>query len=344
MRDCPSAINKLKTFDEYPKTCSFVRDEPVVCCRKKDITTTTPMTTVNECPPVSPTKTEVKTGRKARDKCIEYQEQFVYSCSKETGYTRVDNCWSDNHINIVEGKDTFKGEFPHMALLAYTPTPNEISFDCGGTIISDKYILTAAHCSSTANLGKVKYALIGALNKTNYTANQLHKIKNIIPHPRYRSPKKYDDIALLELETPLKLDPYTVPACLDISGLDDVEAIATGWGQTTYRGNTSDVLLKVKIEKIEEEKCSNIYLTNRNYANGIDSRTQLCFGSRDSSKDTCGGDSGGPLQVKDKKIKCMYTVIGVTSFGQHCGVAGEPAIYTKVSPYVEWIESVVWPA
>ncbi|KOB75880.1 Serine protease HP21 [Operophtera brumata] len=55
------------------------------------------------------------------------------------------------------------------------------------------------------------------------------------------------------------------------------------------------------------------------------------------------GDSGGPLQVKNKKILCMYTVIGVTSFGQACGFTGVPAIYTRVAHYLPWIESIVWP-
>jgi secreted trypsin-like serine protease len=54
------------------------------------------------------------------------------------------------------------------------------------------------------------------------------------------------------------------------------------------------------------------------------------------------GDSGGPLQVKNKRISCMYTIIGVTSFGSQCGI-GDPGVYTRVSKYVPWIESVVWP-
>lgn len=55
------------------------------------------------------------------------------------------------------------------------------------------------------------------------------------------------------------------------------------------------------------------------------------------------GDSGGPLQLKHKQIHCMYTVVGVTSFGRACGVKGEPGIYTRVASYVPWIESIVWP-
>jgi secreted trypsin-like serine protease len=54
------------------------------------------------------------------------------------------------------------------------------------------------------------------------------------------------------------------------------------------------------------------------------------------------GDSGGPLQVVLEKPYCMYSVVGVTSFGKFCGFKNSPAIYTRVSSYIHWIESIVW--
>lgn len=55
------------------------------------------------------------------------------------------------------------------------------------------------------------------------------------------------------------------------------------------------------------------------------------------------GDSGGPLQVANNKHSCMYTIVGITSFGVLCG-SGYPGIYTRVFSYIDWIESVVWPS
>ena len=56
------------------------------------------------------------------------------------------------------------------------------------------------------------------------------------------------------------------------------------------------------------------------------------------------GDSGGPIQIKSSKIYCMYTIVGVTSIGKsNCGNGYKPAIYSRVSQYLPWIESVVWP-
>lgn len=55
------------------------------------------------------------------------------------------------------------------------------------------------------------------------------------------------------------------------------------------------------------------------------------------------GDSGGPLQTKLSLEPLQYNVIGVTSFGKACGIANVPGVYTRVSNYIDWIESIVWP-
>jgi len=59
-------------------------------------------------------------------------------------------------------------------------------------------------------------------------------------------------------------------------------------------------------------------------------------------KDTCQGDSGGPIQIFDPSEYCMYQIVGVTSFGIMCGTPGVPGVYTRVYPYVDWIERTIW--
>lgn len=56
----------------------------------------------------------------------------------------------------------------------------------------------------------------------------------------------------------------------------------------------------------------------------------------------CQGDSGGPIQVYHSSLACMYTVVGITSFGKSCGIESVPGVYTRVSAYLDWIERVVW--
>ncbi|KAK9506529.1 hypothetical protein O3M35_008451 [Rhynocoris fuscipes] len=68
----------------------------------------------------------------------------------------------------------------------------------------------------------------------------------------------------------------------------------------------------------------------------------VCAGEKEGGKDACSGDSGGPLVIRQDK-RCLKTQIGITSFGRDCGLPNMPGIYTRVSYYIPWIESIVWP-
>ncbi|XP_045540829.1 serine protease snake [Papilio machaon] len=278
-------------------------------------------------------------------KCIDYQEQLVYPCVKGSGYSgmvRARRCHHNTDALIVGGSDAAKREFPHMVLLGFGSSPAEATWDCGGTLISEWYILTAGHCTSS-NRVLVSYARLGVLDKRQLDNSQLYKIQNIIKHPEYKSPSKYNDIALLKTAIEMKLSHEAVPACLPVDTVSDEKAVATGWGATRNKGDNSDLLEKVTLTKFSERECSSSHRPQRKLERGFDANTQICYGDKYQSKDTCQGDSGGPLQVKNPHINCMYTVIGVTSFGSGCGTVGLPGVYTKVTAYVSWIEGIVWP-
>ncbi|CAK1554489.1 unnamed protein product [Leptosia nina] len=370
---CQSAINDIRKRKQ-PLICSFVGTDPIVCCvdnndrymRPVATTTKRPLTTTTQyvppvydykdnddsgdaCEPLGPDRTATKTGQKAWDKCIEYQQTLVYPCERSTALTgdlaRVNRC-NHNYVDlIVGGVQAAKNEFPHMVLLGFGDTPQTAQWDCGGTLISDRFILTAGHCTYSRDAGPIKYALLGVLKRTEPINNDdLYNIKRVIKHPQYDPPRRYNDIALLETDRPMKLGESAVPACLDIGAPNDYNrCLATGWGATENRGASSNILQKVILEKFTTDECSKMFGPNRLMKNGFDGRTQICYGDKKKSKDTCQGDSGGPLQLKHKQISCMYTVIGITSFGRACGVIGQPGIYTKVAAYVPWIESIVWP-
>lgn len=106
----------------------------------------------------------------------------------------------------------------------------------------------------------------------------------------------------------------------------------------------SNKLMKVTIDMIDYNECNKTFAADvggRALKHGV-MKYQLCAGVMKGGKDTCQGDSGGPLQVILKKPYCMYEIIGVTSFGKFCGFRSSPAIYTRVSHYIKWIESIVW--
>ncbi|XP_068625981.1 trypsin-1-like [Battus philenor] len=381
LEQCQSAIRDIRNRIP-PKICSFRGIDSIVCCldskqaapattsKPPVLTTSTrrPTTTTEYVPPVydyvinDPTQidggaceaipanlTSPKTGQKAWDKCIEYQEKLVYPCKKGNTLSgekaRTYMCNHRTDVLVVGGVDASLKEFPHMALLGFGNDVNNIQWLCGGSVISEKFILTAGHCTSSREAGPVKYALVGILSRTEHVdSSQRYGIKNIIKHPEYKAPKRYHDIALLETDREINLSDNVVPACLHVdTTANDALALASGWGATQNRGSNADVLQKVILNKFDDFECAVLFPPTRLMMNGFDSRTQICYGDKNKSKDTCQGDSGGPLQLKNQKIHCMYTVVGVTSFGRACGFVGEPGIYTKVSAYVPWIESVVWP-
>ncbi|XP_063371656.1 trypsin-like [Cydia amplana] len=373
---CPSVLAdrwKLRGA----KRCGFKGREPIICCTDRDVggtedrfVATTPFirsTTTEYTPPIADYKelvpgaigegtcapvpqkdTVAKTGRKAFDKCIEYQEQLVYPCERGVDYTgkksRGNYCSHNADELIVGGKDAKRDEFPHMALLSHGDG-SSTSTVCGGTIISENFILTAGHCTFAPRIGDVTTVKVGLLRMTeDVPSRREHRVKRIIKHPQYKAPSKYHDIALLETETPIILGPNAIPACLDIGEtVDDSRAAATGWGHNKSLGEVLDVLQKVTLQKFTPQECTEKFRNVRHLTQGYDERTQICYGDHEEKKDTCQGDSGGPLQINNARIHCMYTVIGVTSFGKYCGQVGRPGMYTRVSHYASWIESIVWP-
>lgn len=102
--------------------------------------------------------------------------------------------------------------------------------------------------------------------------------------------------------------------------------------------------MKVTINIIEKDQCTKAYSQEIKTAamkDGIKD-SLICAGELGGGKDTCQGDSGGPLQVVLKEPECMYSLIGVTSFGKFCGFKNSPAMYSRISFYIDWIEGIVW--
>ncbi|CAH0559206.1 unnamed protein product [Brassicogethes aeneus] len=194
---------------------------------------------------------------------------------------------------------------------------------------------------------KPSYVAVGFTKKQNFEG-QLLKVLEGIQHPDFSYPILYNDIGLLKVEK-MKFNSFVRPACLNVdSHVNREHAIATGWGKVGS-SSLSDDLLKVKLQLFNTTLCNSILgEIGRQLKDGISSETQICAGSMTDIKDTCNGDSGGPLQIFHNEsldgTKCMYDIIGITSFGKRCGVnVGNPGVYTRVSAYIKWIEETVWP-
>ncbi|EDS36675.1 coagulation factor XI [Culex quinquefasciatus] len=240
---------------------------------------------------------------------------------------------------VVGGKAVQKDEFPHMVALGYVAPAfqrNNWKFQCGGTLISELFVLTAAHCINR----DLRIARLGVVDVDDPDAQDFRIEKEII-HEEYSPATKYNDLALLRLDRNVSITLHLRPACLATDRAErNRRATVTGWGKTGRVSELSNVLNKVSLDVPEDRRaCARMY-SGPGKAKLVDS--QICAGSLAGEQDACQGDSGGPLQVFDED-KCRYHLLGVVSYGKICGSA-EYGVYTRVSRYLEWIVARVWPA
>ncbi|XP_023937776.2 serine protease snake [Bicyclus anynana] len=351
IRACPS-VDDLIIANTL---CSFSRGQIVVCCKDQPVEKVVPVVRMMEenhsisaeivsesdsCDPISHVVVNVST---ALAKCVQYQEALVYPCMQGVvGPAREPRCnWMPQAL-VSEGQNASPGEFPHMALLGYGRGVTE--WLCGATIISELFVLTAAHCTYSAKSGPVTKIKIGIHERSGkaLSPRKLYGVSQIHVYPRYRSPYKYHDIALLKTDRRMQLDRWAVPACLVAgSPVDDSEVLVTGWGTTVFRV-LPNTLQKVILPRYPDKECVAKMRDVRLLPSGLDPATQMCYGDKNTRKDSCHGDSGGPAVVKHPEVSCMYLVIGVISWGRHCGVPNQPGVYTRVEYYLPWIEGIVW--
>lgn len=193
----------------------------------------------------------------------------------------------------------------------------------------------------------MRYIRLGELDYSSNTDGAEPKdysISKVNFHPEYASLNPlstYHDIALIRLTEKVLLTPDVRPACLPTSFETGDQMIATGWGQTNFTGSNAPHLQKVVLKKFTRAECSEIYTSTYHFPNGLH-ESQFCFGDKVVSKDTCFGDSGGPIQNYHKQFACMYTLHGITSQGQACGTIEVPGLYVYTYSYIDWIERLVW--
>lgn len=190
------------------------------------------------------------------------------------------------------GRRAFIKEFPHMAVLGYQLN-NSISWKCGGSLISERFILTAAHCVISKDIGPVKFVKLGTLNllyEKNYGCPESFNVIERIPHPNYKSSSYYNDIALLKLDRQVIFNPHIRPACLPSSPKipEHSRLVAMGWGQTGALDPRTDWLIKVALTEFSYSECNESFKDiSRRLEFGINNVTQFCAGSKTSNEDTC---------------------------------------------------------
>ncbi|XP_043270932.1 serine protease 33-like [Venturia canescens] len=245
---------------------------------------------------------------------------------------------------VVGGRTSSTEIFPHVVALGKQTEDHNFIFQCGGSLISPKWILTAAHC--THGPGGVTIARLGIDRLSDNSTGSSISIKRTIRHPSYSPPAMYGDIALLELEESVNFTNRIQPACLHQQyHHGPPSAWVCGWGATEYGEEKSDTLQEAFLDVVDNIACAIKHNSSTIAVPDGVVPSMICAGSpRDNwRKDTCYGDSGGPLQIHHPTHPCLYEIIGVTSFGTGCAFADSPGVYTRVSHYLDWIENIVWP-
>ncbi|CAM4948052.1 unnamed protein product [Rotaria socialis] len=212
----------------------------------------------------------------------------------------------------------------------------EQSGTCGGTLIDENYVLTAAHCISTKDPSLITITA-GIHNRdlgdVDESSRQKLQVAKIFVHPDWNADTVINDIALLRLAEPANFNEYVQPACLP--GPDpkpDSEVVLIGWGAVETGGGTHHVLKQTQVRVIEN--CEHFWTD-------INKEKQICVRDPSLNSVVCNGDSGGPLLQEHSG---QWVVDGVTSFGEReCEMVNHnmPNVYTRVSAYLPWINGIM---
>ncbi|THV55801.1 hypothetical protein BGAL_0003g00430 [Botrytis galanthina] len=229
--------------------------------------------------------------------------------------------------DIVGGTTAALGEFPYIVSLSYSG-----SHFCGGVLLNAYTVLTAAHCSVSYSASSVK---VRAGTLTWASGGTQVGVSKVVVHPSYSSSTTNNDIALWHLSTALPASSTIGYAKLPVQGSDPVVGSTTtvaGWGLLTENGSTlPSTLRKVSVPVISRASCQAEYGTSAVTTN------MWCAGYAAGGKDSCSGDSGGPI------IDAATGVLdGTVSWGQGCAEAGYAGVYARVGNYVTYINSNLW--
>ncbi|OWZ17826.1 Serine protease trypsin-like protein [Phytophthora megakarya] len=200
---------------------------------------------------------------------------------------------------------------------------------CGGVLITPSYVLTTAVCTAFDEIG---YVSVGTHYINGTLDGEQIKVMTSQNHTNYNHTSASFDFALLKLEKPSKFTPVKLPAADNSDIVPGMWSKAMGWGETSWpNGTDSYELRSVGLEVWDNQECAPLFAVDD---------TMVCAGGV-AGKDSCSTDMGGPLIKEKAKGDADDILIGLSNWGRGCGQEGYPAVYSRVSSGLAWINSVI---
>ncbi|XP_043098616.1 serine protease 27-like [Puntigrus tetrazona] len=236
------------------------------------------------------------------------------------------------NTRIVGGVNTPEGSWPWQVSLQ---SPIYGGHFCGGSLINNEWVLTAAHCLSDVTASSLRVYL-GRRTQQGVNVNEISRtVRTIVVHSAYNSATNDNDIALLRLSSTVTFNDYIRPVCLAAQNsvfISGTSSWITGWGdiQAGVSLPAPGILQETMVPVVDNVRCNALlglgYVTNN----------MICAGLTQGGKDTCQGDSGGPMVSRQCTV---WVQSGITSWGYGCADPNSPGVYTRVSQYQSWITS-----